>query len=276
MARIIFFGTPDYVIPVLDSLKVAGHHILGVVTQPAKPVGRMQVLTPSATEVWAEENNIEVLTDHPKDLVNKIQDLNPDLAVVASYGRIIPNEVLEVFPKGMINMHPSLLPKYRGACPVQNAILDGESKTGVTLILMDEKMDHGPIIAQEELDIDESETFESLLKKGFQKGAEMLVNTLPDFVEGKIELKPQDDDEATYTWKTAETKEAAYFDLEEDIEEIERKARAFYPWPNAWTRWNDKIVKIYPGKMIQIEGKKPVSFKQFKEGYPEFPLDLAD
>ncbi len=277
MARIIFFGTPDYTIPILEALKVAGHHILAVVTQPAKPTGRNQIITPSPTEVWAKQNNVQVLTDHPGELSGSLKGLNPDLAVVASYGRIIPNEVLEVFPQGMLNIHPSLLPKYRGACPIQNAILEGKKTTGVTIILMDEKMDHGPIIAQQELDIANNDTFESLLQKGFQLGSEMLVNVLPDYIEGKIELKPQDDNSATYTWKTAETKEAAYFDLDypPTSEALDHMARAFYPWPNAWTRWNEKIIKLYPNRMIQLEGKKPVSYKQFIEGYPDFPLRLA-
>lgn len=272
MAKIIFFGTPEYVLPVPQALKEAGYEIVAVVTQPAKPVGRNKILTPSPTETWAKENNIPVVTD--STLLHRSVEFKADLGIVASYGKIISNEVLEQFPHGMLNVHPSLLPKYRGACPIQNAILDGEIESGVTIIKMDEKMDHGPIVIQKRIKIKATDTFESLLKSSFQLGAELLIKVVPEYLEGKIKLVPQNEEEATYTWKTNETKAAAYFDLENppSPEVLDRMARAFYPWPNAWTKWNGKIVKLYPNKVIQIEGKKPVGFEQFKRGYPSFPL----
>ncbi len=285
MAKIIFFGTPEYVKIIPEALLISGHEIVAVVTQPPKPHGRNKEITPSPIAIWAEKKIIPVITDF-----SNIAKLEADLGVVASFGRIIPKEVLDLFPKGMLNIHPSLLPKYRGACPIQNAILDGIKESGVTIIKMDKKMDHGLILSQQMIEISDSDSLENMLIKSFKLGSEMLVNILPDYLKGKTILKLQDESEATYTWKTAETKEKAYFDLNPPVggpptsEVLDQMARAFHPWPNAWTYWereatSDKrkvIVKLLPNKMLQMEGKKPVSYKQFLEGYPKFPKILGD
>ncbi len=272
MFRIIFFGTPDYVIPVLEALKKAGHEILAVVTQPPKPVGRKQVLTPSPVEIWAKTQGVRVLNNH-----SDLNELSSEVGVLASYGRIVTKETLDVFPKGIINIHPSLLPKWRGACPVQEQILAGEKNLGISLMVMDEQMDHGPILKQQVVEMDSNDTQQSLLVKGFKIGAKMLVEILPFYVERRILPKGQEHSKATYTYKTLESKNKAYFDLDNPpaLEQLDRMIRAFYPWPVAWTKWSGKIVKFYPGEIIQIEGKNPVKYGEFLRVYPDFPLKIG-
>lgn len=267
MTKIVFFGTSDYVVCVPEALKKAGHEIVAIVTQSPKPVGREQLVTPSPVEEWAKKNGIKVLYE-PQ--VNT----SADIGVVASYGAIIKNEVINSFPQGILNIHPSLLPKYRGACPIQAAIFYNESQTGVTIIKMDERMDHGPIVTQETVAIEVSDNFETLRIKAFELGIKMLVEILPNYLNGEIKLFPQDEGKVTYTWKAAETKSKAYFHIDNlpNPDTLERMARAFYPWPNAWTRWGGKIVKFYPGRKIQMEGKNPVKFEEFLRAYPNFPI----
>lgn len=282
MAKIIFFGTPDYVIPVPRALKKAGHEIVAVVTQPPKPVGRNKVITPSPVSSWAEKNKIKILTDNTP--LRRSVFFKAEVGVVAAYGQIIPKVVLDIFPKGILNIHPSLLPKYRGASPIQAAIFYGDKKTGVTIIKMDEKVDHGPIIGQEKIVISDSDSFETLRMTAFELGSKMLVDVLSSYLRGKIKTVAQDHNKATYTWKISETKDKAYFNLAHppSPEVLDRMSRAFYPWPTAWTIWsfgsaqdkNGKIVKFLPGGKIQMEGKKPVDFATFKRGYPDFPLLL--
>lgn len=284
MAKIIFFGTPDYVVCVPQDLKDAGHEIVAVVTPQPKPQGREKIIAPSPVAVWAQNNNIPVI-HNLNDLVSMIRINRTELGIVASYRKIIPKEVLDFFPKGILNIHPSLLPKYRGASPIPAAILAGDKETGVTLIKMDEQIDHGPIIAQKPLPIPKEATTKDMLPVAFKKGAEVLINILPDYLKGALQPIEQQHTKATYTWKTSETKEKAYFDIKRppSQEVIDRMAKAFYPWPSAWTIWpfdsaqgkKAKIVKFFPNKKIQIEGKRPVTYKQFKEGYPDFPLELT-
>lgn len=278
MAKIVFFGTPDYVIPVLESLKSAGHKISAVVTQPDKPVGRKQVLTPSPTKLWATVNKIPVFTDFaglPK----------ADLGIVAAYGRIIPKFLIFNFKFSILNVHPSLLPKYRGASPVQAAIIAGDKQTGVTIMRLDEELDHGPIVSQFSEEIHADDTTGTLRARLFQKAAEVLVTILPAYLEGRTELREQEHKKATFT--KILKKEDGKIDWKKKPAEIERFIRAMDPWPGAWTllRLSSsgqakrlKILKAHleEGKLVpdlvQLEGKNPVSWKQFKQGYPEWRL----
>lgn len=290
MAKIIFFGTPLYVVCVLEDLIKSGHEIVAVVTQPPKPAGRKQIITPSPVAVWSKENEVQAFDYttplHKQSLLSDSSGVvkNVEVGVLASYGRIVPKEVLDLFPKGIINIHPSSLPKWRGATPVQEQILAGEKELGISLMIMEEGMDNGPILDQTTIPLDVADTQEILLKKAFQKGSEMLVKTLPNYLSGKIKPRDQDDSQATYTYKTSESKEKAYFNIDNppSAEELDRMIRAFYPWPICWTKWpfdsaqgkETKIIKLYPERKIQMEGKNIVGWETFKKGYPNFPIKL--
>ena len=225
-------------------------------------------------------------------IVKNLKD-KPDVGVLASYGKILPSEILAIPKYGILNIHPSLLPKYRGASPVQAAILVGDKETGVSVIKMDEKVDHGPIIAQFAEKILLTDTAESLYQHLFTSGAEVLLTILPAYLKDQIELRQQNDSQATYTKKL--TREDGKIDWKWSPEKIERHVRAMHPWPGAWTevqmtddrrQITEKRLKILKAHienlspdtchlipdLVQLEGKKPVSFKQFQEGYPSIKL----
>ena len=219
------------------------------------------------------------------DDFNKIKDKNPDLVIVASYGRIIPEEVLKIPKYGCLNIHASLLPKYRGSSPVQTAILNGDSKTGITIILMDKKMDHGPIVASSEFQItDPKITYKELLKELADLGAKLLVETIPKWTKGEIKPLVQNESKASYV-KILKRQDGE-IDWSKPPEEIERKIRAFYPWPGAFTfiRKKNKTLRIKIMKAelskekkliikkLQPEGKKLMSAEEFQRGYPNSNL----
>ena len=268
--KIIFFGTPDYVLPILTSLHkeyVTGpgkSPIVAVVTQSPKPVGRKQVLTYSPIDKWAHEKGIDTRYDFSAPLPEA------DFGVCAAFGAIIPKSIIDHFKFGILNIHPSLLPKYRGASPIQSAIAAGETETGVTIIKMDEKMDHGPVVSSFKEEILPTDTGETLRTRLFEKSAQFLIDLIPNYIKGKIRPKPQKHEDATYT--KIVTKQDGFIDLEKDDPvEIERKLRAYTPWPGIWTKINDKRLKILEFKnepiTVQLEGKTPVSWKQFKNAY---------
>lgn len=199
-----------------------------------------------------------------------------DLAVVAAYGQILTKEQLNAPKYGAINVHPSLLPKYRGPSPIQQAILNGDKTTGVTIIKMDEEVDHGPIIYQDTLELSEEYNFDILSKKMFLHASEILPQIIKDFTAGKITPHEQDHTKATYCERL--TRESGYFDINNppSSEVLDKMTRAYFPWPGVWTRWNGKIVKFLPGDLIQMEGKKAISLKDFLNGYPDFPIKEFD
>lgn len=276
--KIVFFGTPDYVLPILKEIHrkfVTGpgiSPIVAVVTRPPKPVGRKQIMEYSPVDKWAHEKGIDTFYSANELLES---NLDFDLGILASYGEIIRKEVINLFPQGILVIHPSLLPKYRGASPVQSAIANGDKNTGLTVFRMDEKMDHGPIISSFPEEITEDDTYESLRNRLFEKSADFVVNMIPNYIKQKIKLKPQDEDQATYT--KIISKQDGFVDIEKDAPEtIERKIRAYNPWPGVWCYFNDKRLKILKahielGRLIvdevQLEGKNPVSYKQFQEAY---------
>jgi methionyl-tRNA formyltransferase len=274
--NVVFFGTPHFVTPVIDRLK-EHFNLTTVVSTPDAVSGRQQILTPTPVKIYATHHNIAVLTpqEFNDEAVQQLQKLNPDIFVTAGYGKLIPQTIIDMPKYGSLNIHPSLLPKYRGASPVQAAILHGDTETGVTIIKMDNQMDHGPILAQEKVTIDTTDTSETLYKKLFSLGAEILINTLTNYVDGKIKPTPQDDSKATYTWKTQESKQKAYFDNNNppSKEQFDAMVRAFYPWPGVWTTiriMNQELrIKFLPNKQVQIEGKKPVDVETFIRGYSE-------
>lgn len=197
-----------------------------------------------------------------------------DLGVVAAYGRILTKNELNTPKYGCINIHPSLLPKYRGPTPVQTAILNGDKETGVTIIKLDEEVDHGPILAQVKKPIFLTDTSESLYKRLFEKGAQLLPITLHEYINGLIKPVAQNHSKATFTKPLTRTD--GYIDISDTIssERLGQMIRAYYPWPGTWAKWKMKdgkwkILKFLPEKKIQVEGKKPMSYKDFLNGYPE-------
>lgn len=204
MIKVVFFGTPDYVIPITEALNKAKNiKLLACVTQPDRPVGRKKIVTPSPIKIWAAKEKIPVLTptEFDKEFADQLTKLSKkiDVFVVAAYGLILPKKVLRIPKKGSLCLHPSLLPQYRGASPIQAAIIHGDRQTGMTIFKMDEKMDHGPIVSQFEEAIQPEDTSESLYERLFKAGAGVLVTLLPEYLKGKIKTRRQDDDQASYT-----------------------------------------------------------------------------
>jgi len=236
--RTILIGTPEFAEKIFrkfyDVLKDR-LEIIAVVTTQDKPVGRKQILTPSPVKKWAEENNLKIL--QPEKIADpeqcrRIKELTPDLIILTAYGQIIPKEILGIPKYGALNVHPSLLPKYRGASPIQAAILN-EQETGVTIILMDEEMDHGPIISNLKSQISNPKiTYRELSEKLANLGAELLIKTLPDWISGKIKAGPQDHVKATFC--KIIKKEDGKIDWNKSAEEIEKQIRTYAAWPTAY------------------------------------------
>ncbi len=253
--RVLFMGTPEFCIPTLDTLKALRDIMLiGVVTAPDRPVGRKQVVTPPPVKVWAGQNNVPVL--QPEEVrdttfLTKIKDLLPDVIVVLAYGHIIPKEILDIPPKNALNIHPSLLPKYRGASPIQYAILNGEKETGVTIIRMDEKIDHGPIIAQTQVTLADGETYHTLSDRLKSESARLIAHILPEWIEGKLQETPQIEGNATYT--KILTREDGRIIWDRDAEELERQIRAFHPWPGSFTEWEMRHGDLVKIKILEVE-----------------------
>lgn len=222
---------------------------------------------------YLKDFKIELVVDEntPLDSINNTES---EVAVLAAFGKILPKSVLEHFKYGILNIHPSLLPKYRGPSPVQTAILNGDRKTGVTVIKLDGKMDHGPILAQEKAEIEDNDTSETMYKKLFPLGAKLIAQNLEKYVKGDAKLIPQSHINATYTKMLK--RESGFFDLANppSSEKLELMIRAFYPWPGVWTRWNNKILKFFPENKLQVEGKNPISHKDFINGYPNLDRRL--
>lgn len=301
--KIIFIGTPEFGAITLEGLIKGGYKPVLVVTSPDKPVGRKQILTPSPVKLLAEKYDIEICQPNS----GQIKNCRPDLIIVAAYGKILPKEILEIPKYGCLNVHPSLLPKYRGPTPVQFSILNGDEETGVTIILMDEQIDHGPILAQKTTVIGAKETAKQLQNRLAQIGVELLIDAIPDWIRDQIKPNPQDEKKVSYT--KILTRENGKIDWKKPAKDIERQIRAFDPWPENYTFWKRekrgvqlKILKArvletidsktYPvGKTLiapqnelciqcgkgfliieklQPEGKKPMNSEDFLRGNSDF------
>lgn len=311
--KIVFFGTPEYCLPILDILQKAfktkpyDNPIIAVVTQRPKPKDREKFLTYSPVDRWAFKKKIPILY-FANDLLN--QDLNPDLGILVAYGEIITKDVINLFPKGILNIHPSLLPKLRGASPLQAAIALGETQTGATIMKLDEKMDHGDIITQFKEEVLPTDNHKTLGDRIFQRSAEVLTEVIPPYLSGKVKPKPQDHTKATFTRmlkkedgfipgeilktllidrKNPKTSINLEFIKDTKIkataENVNNLIRALSPWPQTWTKViipSEKTPKrlkmisssLEDGKLIlekvQLEGKTEVSWEEFKRGYPNF------
>lgn len=274
--KIIFFGTPDFVIPILETLNNQ-FDLIAVVSTPDASAGRKQIMTPSPVALEAEKAGINILkpSQFSDSLITGLTDLSPDLFIVASYGKIVPQTVLNIPRLGSINIHPSKLPKYRGPSPIQSQILDGVTDSGVTFILMDAQIDHGPILKTVPFQIKPEDTFRSLHYSMFESSARELPAVIVKYASGEIKPEPQDHGQAAFC--THITRTDGYFDIDNppSPDRLDRMIRAYYPWPTAWTRWNGKVIKFLPDSKIQIEGKNPVNIKEFLNGYPSFPLKIV-
>lgn len=303
--KIVFMGTPDFAVGALEALIADGHEITAVVTQPDKPKGRGKEMQFPPVKECAMQHGIEVFQPikiKSPESVELLKKYEADLYVVAAFGQILSQEILDMPKYGCINIHASLLPKYRGAAPIQWAILDGEPYTGVTIMQMNAGMDTGDILTTVQVPITPEETGDSLFDKLCEAGAKLCVETIPLIEEGTLTPCPQDEEQATYAGKISKT--LGKIDWNESAEVIERKVRGLNSWPSAYTTYNGKQLKIWravvetasstpdgnmqPGAIInvtkenftvqtgsglltvsevQLEGKKRMSVKDFLLGY---------
>lgn len=245
--RAVVFGTPDFAIPTLRRLTEAVE-LVAVVTQPDRPSGRGRRVTPPPVAQVARQLGVRVLQPaRLKDpvTIEMIRALKPDIIITVAYGKIIPSALLTLPPLGCINVHPSLLPKYRGASPIQAAIADGQRETGVTIMFQSEALDAGDIILQRRVPIDPGDTAQTLDAKLAEVGAQALVDALPLIASGRAPRTPQDESAATYIGKL--TKEAGQFDWSRPAAALGNFIRAMNPWPSAHTRHRGKLLKIWQG-----------------------------
>lgn len=293
-------GTPDFAVPTLRRL-IETHSVIGVVTQPDRPAGRGSRIQMSPVKLTALDAGIPVFQPEKLRRVEAIDELrqwNAELYVVAAFGQILPQAVLDIPRFGSINVHASLLPRWRGAAPIQAAIRAGDSETGITIMKMDAGLDTGPILSQRAIPIAADETGQSLHDKLAQLGGDLLIETLPGYIDGTIRPIPQDDALATFAPRI--DKDEGRIDWTQSAAQIERTMRAFTPWPGTFTYWKGQLLKIIAGRdvegsapvgavverngiiavgtgdglfrleRVQLEGRKPTEIEDFVRGYPDF------
>lgn len=286
--NIIFFGSGWFVIPVIK--KLTKFNLQLVITNEAN----------GKVVEFCIKNNIPYIASDLKDgtIIEKIKNLKPSVAVLASYGAFIPASILKLFPSGIINIHPSLLPKWKGPSPVQYQLLNGDSTTGVTLITLDDQIDHGPILSSRAYQAQGNETAEDLLTILFEIGADLIVDQIMQLEDGK-QLIGKQQDHTKESWSYKIEKKDGMIDLNSlnknitntsnwEIE-LDRKIRAFYPWPGVWFLYKPdgsltnttnklygKIIKLLPNNRIQIEGKNPMSLKDFINGFGNEGKELLE
>jgi methionyl-tRNA formyltransferase len=257
--RLVFMGTPEFAVPVLEAL-VGQYQVVAVVTQPDRVAGRGRKVKSSPVKKTALAHELPLLQPsslRQPEAAAELRELAPDVIVVAAFGQILPPEVLGIPPHGCLNVHASLLPRYRGAAPIAAAILAREKQTGVTLMLMDEGMDTGPILAQAECEIEPQDTAGSLSVKLAHLGANLLVETLPRWLDGQIAPQPQDDSLATYCQMV--TKKDGLIDWSLPATDLWLRVRAYHPWPGTYTYWRGKLLKILRARPVTIgpSGEEP-------------------
>lgn len=255
--NIVFMGTPDFAVPTLEALYKSKHNIVSVFSQPDKPVGRKQVMTPPPVKSFAVENNLNVYqpnTLKTEDAFDLIKGLKPDIMVVVAYGKILPKKILDLPKYGCVNVHASLLPKYRGAAPIQWAVINGDKQTGVTIMKMAEGVDTGDMILVEKTEIDENETSAELFDRLSLLGADTLMKAL-DFIEnGTAEYMVQDNALSTHAEKI--TKELSPIDWNQSALEIHNLVRGLQTWPCAQTTIDGKEFKIHKTVLSEKCGNK--------------------
>lgn len=259
--RALFMGTPDFAVHSLAVLTMqadAGVQLVGVVTRPDKPAGRGRQLAYSPVKQFALDHDIPVVQPgqlRRREALQQLRELSPELIVVAAFGQILPPEVLALPPHGCLNVHASLLPRWRGASPINAAILAGDAETGVTLMLMDMGLDTGPILAQRAAPIGTEETAGELSDRLAQLGAELLVEIIPHWLAGELTPQPQDETQATVTRLLR--KEDGRLDWTQPAEALARQVRAFTPWPGAFTTWDGRTLKVLAAHAISAPSDLP-------------------
>ena len=255
--KILFMGTPDFAVFSLKALHAAGHDIVGVVTQPDKPKGRGYTLTPPPVKVYATDCGLDVYQPNTlkgEEFEALLGTLAPDVIVVVAYGKILPKNVLDYPKYGCINVHGSLLPEYRGAAPMQRAIIDGKTVTGITTMYMAEGLDTGDMLLKDEVVIEENDNFEDIHDKLGECGAALIVKTLEGVEAGKIQRQPQDHEKSTYAAKI--TKEDCVLDFSRSAKELHDLIRGLSPFPLAFTHTPDgKLLKVVKAEVASREGK---------------------
>ena len=265
--RVVFMGTPDFSVPALERIATE-HEVVAVVTQKDKPKGRGMSVSYTPVKESALKLNIPVLQpDKVKEesFVEELRELNPDVIVVIAFGQILSNDILTLPKYGCINVHASLLPKYRGAAPIQWAVIDGEEKSGVCTMKMDEGLDTGDIIDVDEITLDPKETGGSLFDKLAKLGGELILKTLQNLEFGKATFIKQDDSKSTYAKKM--TKELGHIDFTKDAESIERLIRGLNPWPSAFTYLDGKVMKIWDADVVDAGGVPGTVISEEKDSF---------
>jgi methionyl-tRNA formyltransferase len=299
--KIVFFGSDENSAKLLAELIQADYNIKLVVTKTSKKTGRSQKQNP--VKKIAEQYNLQITEKdrlNDSESIKIIKNTPANLAILLSYGTMIPEDILNSFPLGIINIHPSLLPKYRGPSPIQTALLNGDQETGVSIMLLVKEMDAGPIIAQEKINISPEDNHQTLNNKLFSLGNKLLMDNLEKYIQGEIQTHPQDNNQATYVQMIE--KKDGLINWNNSAEEINNQIKAFYNWPGAYTYFNDKLLKIietnfeekntehqigevflgndkttiktkngllYPS-IVQIEGKQKMDINSFVNGYKDF------
>lgn len=254
--RIIFMGTPDFSVPTLESLIQSRHQVIGVVTQPDKPKGRGKEISMSPVKETAQKHHIPVyqpVRARESSFVEEMRSLEPDVMVVIAFGQILSREFLEIPKYGCINIHASLLPAYRGAAPIQWAVINGDKETGLTTQMMDVGIDTGDILETVVVPLDEKETGGSLFDRLSLLGGDLILTTLDKLENGTLVRTPQDHEKATHVKKIPKFK--GEIDWTMDAVSIERLIRGLNPWPSAYTHWNGKMLKIWEADVISESGE---------------------
>lgn len=244
--RIVFLGTSEFALPALDRLADSDYEVVGVYTQPDRPAGRGRREMPSPVKQSAVRSGLSVFQPpriSAPESVETLKALKPDIMVAAAYGQILRQNVLDIPPRGVLNIHPSLLPRYRGASPVAAAILAGDDETGVTIMLMVLALDEGPVLSQRRAPIDSHDTTGTLTERLAREGADLLMQTLPAYVDGSLQPQAQDASLASYV--STVKKEDGLIDWSLPAVEIWRRVRAYNPWPGAFTHLNGSVLRIH-------------------------------
>ena len=303
--KIVFFGTSAVGLPILEAL-IKEHEVVHIVTSPDAPVGRKQIMTASPIADFAASHNLPISkplkVKKNEEFISFLDTLQADIFVVVSYGKILPLELINLPRLRTVNIHFSLLPKYRGASPIQFTLLNGDTQTGTTIFVLDEQMDTGPILAQAMIPIEPDDTFTSLASKLATLSSGLLIDLLPKYNRGEITPQPQDNAAATYV--TLITKTDGKIDWTKSATDIHNQFRAFVEWPGIWTTWQGKQLKVLacspiqnmpgtPGTVqdnivycgnnsalelhtVQLEGKSPQDIATFLNGYQQFRATQLD
>ncbi len=266
--KIVFMGSPEFALPVLRAL--AEHFtVVGVVTQPDRPAGRGRKLAPPPVKKLAQELGLPFI--QPRRLkepqaMEQLAAWQPDLIVVAAFGQILRRNVLELPPRGCLNVHASLLPRWRGAAPIHAAILHGDRETGITIMQMDPGLDTGPILTQRSTPISETDTAGTLSERLSRLGAALLIETIPGYLSGEIRPRPQDEARATYAPKLA--KDAGELDFTRPVEYLARQVRAMHPWPGAYLLWEGNRLRVHRAAPREVPSPPPAGTRLVHAGLP--------